>query len=442
MRTALFLSTLFLLVSFQSNAGNRAISSTDSPCLACDLPAGMTATNNPDSSATLSWDAVAGATQYNIEIEDEQNNPSNFHIETTVSGTSYTVTGLQAGVKYKFKVRTRCGGDKSDWSDWTFFAASGNGGSGNGSCTIPSGLSVVISGATATLSWNADSTATKFIIEVEDEQNTPSNFHLEDSTTTNSYTLTGLQAGVLYKFKVRARCSSGQSDWSAWLFFNGTTGGGNNGGGSSSGACSTPKNAKAVDITSTSALLVWDTVPGVGSYTLEIERNSPGVNPWKITKLVTTNAFALTGLDTNRRYKFNVRANCSGGGHSDWSKWVKFQTLTQFTTNKTGSASLLNADAASRNTDAVKTEAAAFGMHISPNPATTMAVVRLTGLGTEPVSLRLMDLTGRVVREQTIRPESDTESVRLTVENMPGGLYLLQLSDGQQARTLKLLVSR
>ena len=58
--------------------------------LACDVPGGLVAGNITDSSATLSWDAVPGAGKYNVEIEDEQNNPSNFFIETTVTGTSYT----------------------------------------------------------------------------------------------------------------------------------------------------------------------------------------------------------------------------------------------------------------------------------------------------------------------------------------------------------------
>lgn len=438
MRSALFFTAFFLFYGFSSTATNRAIPSTDAICLACTLPGGMTATDITDSTATLSWDAVAGATQYNVEIEDEQNNPSTFHIETAVNGTSYSQTGLKAGVKYKFKVRTRCGGDKSDWSEWTFFSAKGgnNNGGGTGSCSAPTGLSATVSGSSVILSWNADSAAMKYTIEVEDEQNNPSTYQLKDSTMTNSYTLTGLQTGVLYKFKVRSHCASGQSDWSGWLFFNGTTGGNNNGGNTSPGSCTSPKNAKVVDITATSALLVWDSVPGIGSYTLEIERNSPSNSPWKITQLVSSNSFALTGLDPNRRYKFKVRANCAGGGHSSWSKWVKFQTAVNFTSisTKLGQVTFRSAD--------INEDIAVFDAQIGPNPAQTMTTLRLTGLGTEPVVLRLLDLSGRVVREQSTRPESDSIAVRLTLEDMPDGLYLLHVSNGQQAKMLKLIVSR
>lgn len=440
MRSAFFLSVLLLFTGFSSIAGNRAISSSDAVCLACDIPGGLVVTNITDSSATLNWDAATGATQYTVGIEDEQNNPSTFHIETSVTGTSYQVSGLKAGVKYKFKVRTRCGGDKSDWSEWVFFVAGNsnsgnNGGNSAGSCSIPSGLSSTVNGSTVILSWNADSTATKYTIEVEDEQNNPSTFQLKDSTTSNSYTLTGLQTGVLYKFKVRKHCSGGQSDWSAWLFFNATTGGNSNGG-NSSGNCSAPKNAKVTDITSTTVLLTWDTVPGATSYLLEIERNTPGNSPWKITQSVITNSFSLTSLDPNRRYKFKVRTNCSGGGHSDWSKWVKFQTASNFTSTSTKVSQVTF-----RSAD-TKEDVAAFDAQIGPNPAQTMTTVRLTGLSAEPVLLRLLDLSGRVVREQSTHPDSESIAIRLTLEDMPDGLYLLHVSNGQQSRMLKLIVSR
>jgi len=86
MRTAILFTALFLLGAFNMNAGTYHPFSL----LACDVPGGLVAGNITDSSATLSWDAVPGAGKYNVEIEDEQNNPSNFFIETTVTGTSYT----------------------------------------------------------------------------------------------------------------------------------------------------------------------------------------------------------------------------------------------------------------------------------------------------------------------------------------------------------------
>ncbi len=293
MRTKLFFAMLLIFSSLYATAEANPTAET-SYCLACDVPNGLTVSDLTGASATLSWNAVNGATQYTLEVEDEQVTPSVFHLETNVNGTSYALTGLQSGVMYKFKVRARCGGDKSDWSDWVFLTAgNGNGGS-SGTCLAPSMLSATVNGTSATLSWDTISGAVKYYIEVEDEQNSPSVFHLEDSSLTNVYTLTGLQAGVLYKFKVRSHCASGQSAWSAWSFFNGNPGGGNGGG---SGNCDKPSNPQASNITATAALLTWNAVPGVASYFLEIERKQNGSAPWQMTQTVSTNSFLLTGLN-------------------------------------------------------------------------------------------------------------------------------------------------
>lgn len=515
-------------------------------CLACDIASGLNVTDNAGGSATLNWAAVSGATSYEVEAQDEQNNPSTFHIETTVTGNSYVLTGLQAGVLYKFKVRTHCGGDKSDWSEWFFFTASGgNGGGtggggnggGSGDCAIPSGLTASVSGGTATLNWAAVQGAVKYYIEVEDEQNNPSTFHLEDSTTSTTYALPGLQAGVLYKFKVRARCSSGQSDWSAWLFFNGS-GGGNGGGGTGgdcvapagltaalsgtsatlkwngvsgavqydieiedeqnvpsnfhlevssvdtfyvvtglqsgvlykfkvrtrcaagaqsdwsawqyfngtlggppggggTGGCAKPTNQFAVNITSNSALLTWDSVPGVISYSLEVERIQQGANPFQITTTVTTNSYLLTGLSPNTRYKFKVRANCSATTHSKWTGWRKFKTAANLVGND--DSALKSATAEDRSS---LTDVASATLRVWPNPAAHTTNVQIDGLGAQTATLRLYDLNGQLLLQQNIAPEQGSWNGQIQLSDLPNGIYLLHIGNEQQMQVRKLVVNK
>ncbi len=529
MKTAIFSTTLFLLASLNVNASTFFSSVSDAPCITCNTPDGLAAGSITGATATLTWNTMTDATQYNVKIQDEQNTPSTFHVETTVPGASYTVAGLQAGVLYKFKVRARCGSNKSDWSGWTFFKAD-NGGSGPGACIAPTGLTASVAGSTATLAWNAVGGAAKYTIEVEDEQNSPSVFHLEDSAPANSYTLTDLKPGVLYKFKVRTSCAGGNSDWSSWMFFkdNGNSQGGgtgpcatpiilsanvngssakliwnhvsgaaqyfievedeqnvssnfqmtastqdsfytitglqtgvsykfkvsaqcsgggnsnwsgwlffngNTGNTGSTGTCATPTGVSVSNLGASSAVLVWDAMPGASSYTIEVERGQLGAAPWKITQVVPANSFPLSGLDANTRYKFKVRANCTGGGQSDWSAWHKFKTAV-FLVN------LPDPLVEDRSSEGTSTAASTVEMQVWPNPAQTMTTVRLQGLHTASVTLHLVDLTGRVVLTQTIHPESDTWEGPVNLGNMPGGVYLLRVSDGQSARTLKLMVTR
>jgi hypothetical protein len=426
--TFLFFSSLNMFAEVNSNVSNHH-------CLACEVPNGLVVNDLTGTSATLSWNAVAGATQYTIEVQDEQVNPSVFHLETNVAGNTFALTGLQSGVLYKFKVRARCGGDKSDWSDWFFFTSGTGGGGGSNTCEIPSGLTVGVVGGVATMGWTAVNGAVKYSIEVEDEQNTPSIFHLEDFSLTNSYTLAGLQTGVLYKFKVRTHCVNGQSDWSAWMFFNGVSGGGN---GSGNGTCGIPTGIQTSNITTSEVLLSWDAVPGVATYTLEIERNKKNVGPWQITQVVTNNSFVLTGLDENTRYKFKVRSNCTGGGHSNWSKWRKFQTAHNFT-NDPGNANLQDG---AGNRDASSPEInLAFEVEIWPNPVQSNATVRLQNLDTESVALRLFDFAGRLVEEKHIHSEGGTWEGAFGTDQLSNGMYLLQAQTGAKTKTLKLVVN-
>ncbi len=297
----------------------------------CPSPGGLAVVSTSGSSADLSWSAVDGVSQYDVNVEDANNNPIPFEVETTVSGTTYTVGGLQSGSEYKFKVRSICGGDHSDWSDRFFFSSAGDGGgggSGNGgdNCTaIPDGLAVSALSATgATLSWNAVQGATGYEVEVEDGDNTPP-FEMNFNTVNTSINVSGLSMGGEYKFKVKAICSSGSSDHSPWFFFN-TDGSGGNGGNTGGGEnCTTiPSGLAAGNITGTTADLSWNAVSGAVSYEVEVEddENTP---PFMVNINTANTTITIEGLSAGGNYKFKVKAVCSSGS-SDHSPWLFFST--------------------------------------------------------------------------------------------------------------------
>lgn len=438
------LFTLLLLLSTMGiHAENHLPFAPATFCLACDVPSGLQVISVSGDSATLSWNAVAGAGQYTLEVEDEQNNPSTFHLELNVTGTSHLVTGLQSGVLYKFKVRARCGGDKSDWSDWLFFnaASSGNGGGGSGSgpCAIPAQLSAVVAGGVATLSWSAIPGATQYYIEVEDEQNQPSNFHLELAVQDTFYVLNNLQAGVLYKFKVRTHCGNNQSDWSTWVFFNGNTGGG--GPSSGSGSCDRPTFLQITNLTLNSALLTWNPAPGISSYTLEIEKESGA--PWQTTQVVNTNSYQVNGLEPNTRYKYKVRSNCPGGGHSSWTKWKKFKTPNSFTGTAGGAGLTNNKVVEERELVTNNTSAIDMAMRLFPNPSSTEATLTFEAAQDGEATIRVFDMAGLMIWNQTVQAVSgNTNTLQLPSVHFQNGYYLVQVRAGVQTQLMKWVVAQ
>lgn len=87
-------------------SGSQAYSLVVTGLTACTLaaPANLTASNVADNSFDLSWNAVSGANGYTVTVGGNS---------TTVSGTSYTATGLTAGTPYSVSVSANCSGGGS-----------------------------------------------------------------------------------------------------------------------------------------------------------------------------------------------------------------------------------------------------------------------------------------------------------------------------------------
>jgi hypothetical protein len=93
----------------------------------CATPASLTATSITQTSATLGWGAVSGATSYNLQWK-----LSTSSTWTTVSGltsTSYALSGLAAGNTYNYQVQAVCSSGSSNYSSSASFTTQSAGGS-------------------------------------------------------------------------------------------------------------------------------------------------------------------------------------------------------------------------------------------------------------------------------------------------------------------------
>ena len=77
-------------------------------------PAGLKATASTASSVTLSWDSVPGASHYHLERGPSSDGPWT-SVNSAITGTNHTATGLTCNAAYYFTVRAH--GDGSSYSE-------------------------------------------------------------------------------------------------------------------------------------------------------------------------------------------------------------------------------------------------------------------------------------------------------------------------------------
>lgn len=185
----------------------------------CGIPTGLSA-NAINGATTLAWNAVPGASSYTVEIQNAQGNPQVITITLQSVTNSVVPQGLFNGANYKFKVRSICGNQNSNWSNVLFFVAGGGG--GNACNTAPANLMVSnITSNGAKFKWGAVQGATSYRVRVENGQNNPVPFVLVRNPVNTTITIANvLAASTNYKVKVRGLCPlNNTSSWTAWVPF-------------------------------------------------------------------------------------------------------------------------------------------------------------------------------------------------------------------------------
>lgn len=164
-----------------------------------DAPTGVAVTATTDTTVSLTWVAVSGATGYTVRSG-----------ETTVgvpTTNSYTVTGLTQSTAYSFTVAAANGAGEGPRSVPVNATTTGTGPTAPGA---PTGLTATSVAQTSVgLSWTAVSGASQYSIYMNGAL-----LATQSGTTRN---VTGLNAGTSYSFQVSASNATGEGPKSAAL---------------------------------------------------------------------------------------------------------------------------------------------------------------------------------------------------------------------------------
>ena len=259
-------------------AGENWTPQTDLTCRTRQLPGPSNlACTAMSTSITLGWDAVTGATRYQVSSDGGQT-------WADASGTSHDFSGLALKMSFELVVQT---GDADDWYGTSSKTCSTTGlpGPSDMDCSAETATSI-------TLGWNAVTGATRYQVSSDGGQTWV-------LATDTSHVFSSLTVSTDYDLVVQ---TGNADDWH----------------GTSAKSCSTsplepPANLVCSDRTATSITLGWDAVSGATRYQV----SSDGGETWV---LATGVSHSFAGLIANVPYELVVQAGDAGDWDSEASK--------------------------------------------------------------------------------------------------------------------------
>jgi len=283
-----------------SSANSNVITTLTNPA----APIASAATAVTINGFTANWGAVSGATGYRLDVSSSEfvgNEVDNL----TVSGTSSIVSGLTPGVTYKYRIRSVNATGPSDNSNViaTF--------------TVPDNAVAIaatsISTTGFTANWNLVSGASAYFLDVS-INNAFGSFlsgYNNRSVTGNFQLVTGLSAGTVYYYRLRAANASGTSGNSNII--------------STITVPGAPIANAATVISASGFTANWASATGATQYNLDISTDNTFSSVLS-QPTSTGTSVVVNGLSSGTNYYYRVRAS-NGSGSSANSGPINVLTL-------------------------------------------------------------------------------------------------------------------
>jgi len=311
-------------------------------------------------------------------------------VTNSVIATSYSVTsssGLIAG-EPKFKVNAICAATE---------------------CSDVINLAILNpKGSTAEVVWTPVGLPLYFELRYKSDMDVDFSPYIKVVGT--SYKFGAIAPNTNYTVEVRAVCieNSSQSIGQSVDFNSGAL----------KSDCGAPKNVNITQITKGSAVVNWTAIPNVSGYVVSY-REVPGNNAYITTYVpVGQSSYTLTGLKNSTTYNVRVLTVCVPGDNSPFTLEIPFTTLAN---KEISNTSLID-------------------LSLYPNPTRGEVNVRFNTVSMNPATIHVMDVTGRLIVNQTIVPTEGENEVRVDLTGNTAGVYLLRFMQGDINRTVKVVV--
>lgn len=234
-------------------------------------------------SADISWDAVDGATGYDIEADNKI-------IENGLN-TVYQHTGLLPETSHAYRVRVRNAGGIGNWSSYfscdTLMSRPG----------VPGNIEYSATRTEVSLSWDPVARAEGYDIEADGV--------VQDIGKDCFYTHYGLEPDSIHQYRVRAKNAGGNGDWSSII-----------------DAVTLPNPPEPPisvesEIIKTEIRLIWEPVVKTDRYEVEADGT--------IYDVGTGTEYLHEGLTPLTRHQYRIRG-INAGGTGEWSGYIYLTT--------------------------------------------------------------------------------------------------------------------
>lgn len=257
-----------------------------------NVPANLKA-NEDNDCITILWDAVSGAEGYEVEISS--NTTSSAII--MVNGLKYEDTDVTGNSVKVYRVRSVSNGIQSDWSE----AVTVN--EGIDKFGIPENLTVVVTGASIILNWDAVEGSSGYDIQVDGQ--------IKDAGLDTTFTVTAVESETIHTLRVRIRNEDGVGEWSNAVRVEVPP-----------AMPQIPGNLTA-RVCENSISLSWNPVLDASSYDLELDGS--------VIENVIGTTFIDNNLIPNSEYSYRIRSR-NENGVSNWSNTINAATLSDVPT--------------------------------------------------------------------------------------------------------------
>jgi len=396
-------------------------------------PSGLTATSITNVLAKLSWNATSGALSYNIQYRTKGASSWNTKVASSIP---CILTELYPLTTYECKVQAVYSLGSSSFSSSYFFTTTVS----DVNCGTPSNITLSsLTDVSAIFDWTSISGVANYSLEYRVINDSA---WIIANTNTNSIIITGLSETTRYEYRLQSVCTTGTSSFSDIGTF--TT--------ASSDLCADiyePNNtlatAAAIPVNTTiNATLSTGSDVDIYEVTNNVDNASMVVILYNLPEDYDLRLYKSDGtlisssINTGTTDEQIVYSSAAAGTY-----YVKvFSSGGFFTSANCYSLFVKMSGNQSRLSHIGNETSTKFSTSLSPNPANNKATLSYSIDEDKIITVKLYDITGRMINSNEYASSTGLNNKTLDLNNVKKGLYIVELNDGSNVTTQKLVVDK